>query len=158
MTGKELYMRVILLALALSIAAATSALASPLKGKTYEGTAPTSGVTQEGHHRVRIYTSGKIILRVSRDGRSVTVRFSSSAPVLYCRTSQTLQVQTTKGARISSSGSFRASINERFKAGPGSPGIVQQVSGQFSGHAVRGTIKTVAEPCSGSASFYASAH
>jgi hypothetical protein len=145
-------------ALGLTVASSASALGGPLKGKTYEGTTPTTGVTQEGHHRVLLRAGGKIILRVSRNGRSVTVRFSSSSPVLYCRTAQALQVQATKAAAISSSGSFRASISQRFKAGPGAPAIVQLITGRFSGHTLRGTIKTVAEPCSGSASFTATAH
>lgn len=145
-------------ALALPAVVAASAMAAPLKGKTYEGAAPTTGITAEGHHRVALRAGGKIILRVASNGKSVKVRFSSSSPVLYCRTAQTLQVQVTKAARISSSGSFRASINERFKAGPGSPGIVQVVTGRFSGGVVHGTITTIAEPCSGSASFSATAH
>ena len=145
-------------ALSLVVASAASALAGPLKGKTYEGTTPTTGVTQEGHHRLLLRAGGRIILRVSKSGNSVTVRFSSSSPVLYCRTAGTLQVQSTKAARISSSGLFRASISERFKAGPGAPAIVQLITGRFSRRTVRGTIKTVAEPCSGSASFTATAH
>lgn len=145
-------------ALALTTAGTASALAGPLKGKTYEGAAPTTGVTQEGHHRVPLRAGGKIFLHVSASGRLVSVRFSSSSPVLYCRTAQALQVQATKPTKISSSGSFRATISQRFKAGPGAPSIVQVISGHFSGRAVRGTIQTNAEPCSGSASFTANAH
>ena len=144
-------------AIALSAAGSASALAAPLKGETYQGGVPTTGVTQEGHHRVVLRAGGKILLHVSGSGKSVSVRFSSSSPLLYCRTAQALQVQTTKPTKLSSSGSFRATISQRFKAGPGSPSIVQVISGHISGHTVHGTIQTIAEPCSGSASFTATA-
>jgi hypothetical protein len=149
----------IALSLILAIALAASALAAwPLKGKSYQGAVPATGVKSEGHrHRLPLHAGGNITLQVAGNGRSVTVRFSSSNPVLYCNTTKALQVQTTKPARISRSGSFRASIDERFAAGPGPQAIVQVVSGKFSGRTVRGTISTQAPPCSGSASFSARA-
>jgi hypothetical protein len=149
--------RTLLIALALALASATAALASePLHGKTYEGGVPAYGVS-EGH-RLRTNTNGKIVLRVSRNGRSVTVHFTSKAPLLYCHTQQPLQVQSTKAASISKSGAFKASIGERFKAGPGPPSIVQVVVGQFSGRKVHGTIRTHASQyCGGAASFSATA-
>jgi hypothetical protein len=143
---------------AVLLAFAASALAKPLAGKTYEGAAPSSGTATRGHHQVRLFAGGTIILKVTRNGRSVSVRFSSSTPVLYCRPEQTLHVQSTKPARISGSGSFKASISERFAAGPGPPAIVQVVSGTFSGRSVRGTITTRAAECSGATNFSASAH
>jgi hypothetical protein len=141
------------------VGAATALAAGPLHGKSYEGGAPSSGITSEGHHRVTLRAGGNITLRVSGNGRSVTVHFSSSAPVLYCRTTQKLQVQSTHAASISRSGSFNATVNERFKAGPGAPAIVQTVSGRFSGGSVAGSIRTTAGAfCSGTSHFSAKAH
>jgi hypothetical protein len=137
---------------------ATALAAGPLKGKTYEGSVPTSGTSSEGHHRVRLHAGGTISLRVSSNGSTVTAHFSSSSPVLYCNTQKKLQVQKPKPARISSSGSFKASIEERFAAGPGAPAIVQVVEGRFSGGSVSGTIDTEAGECSGVSTFSAKAH
>lgn len=144
--------------LALTLVGSAGALAAgPLKGKTYEGAAPSSGIEKEGH-RLRTHATGIIILQVSRSGRSLTVRFSSSAPVLYCNTQQGVQRQSTKPASISRSGAFKAAVGERFAAGPGPPGIVQVVTGKFSGRTVRGTIRTQASDfCSGVATFSATA-
>lgn len=147
--------RTLLVTLALTAAASASALAAgAIKGRTYEGGAPSTGVS--GGHRVRTHASGNIILRVAGNGRSVTVRFSG-APVLYCTTQQQLHVQTTRPATISRSGTFTASVGQRFAAGPGPPAIVQVVSGRFSGGSVRGSISTHAAECGGVASFSASA-
>jgi hypothetical protein len=145
------------LALALTLTATASALAAgALNGKTYEGGAPSSGVS-EGHH-VRTYAAGNIILRVSGNGKSVSVRFSSSSPVIYCRPQGPIRVQTSHPASISANGTFKASVGERFSPGPGPPAIVQVVSGQFSGRGVRGTIRTqTGEFCSGVSHFSASA-
>ena len=147
--------RTLAASLALTLALSTAALAAaPLKGKTYEGGVPSTGVNARGH-RVPLHSSGNVVLRVAGNGKSVTVRFSSSSPVLYCNTTKALQVQSTKPAQISGSGTFRASINERFAVGPGPPAIVQVVSGKFSGRTVSGTISTQAAECSGTASFSA---
>jgi hypothetical protein len=144
--------------LALTLAISAAALASgPLKGKTYEGGVPSTGTRSERHRLVNLHAGGNIILRVAGNGKSVTVRFSSSSPVLYCNTTKTLKVQSTKAARIYGSGTFKASISERFVAGPGLPPIVQVVSGRFSGHTVKGTIHTEAAECSGVTSFSATA-
>lgn len=146
------------LTLTLTLSGSAAALASgALKGKTYEGSAPSSGISQEGHHRLKLRAGGNIVLRVAGDGRSVSVRFSSSSPILYCNTTKTLKLQSTKSARISGSGTFSAAIAERFAAGPGPPAIVQVVSGRFSGRTVNGTIHTSAAECSGTASFSARA-
>src|SRR6476660_4526911 len=93
--------------IALSCVTAAFAVAGPLKGKTYQGVGPSKGVDHEGHH-VKTHAAGGIVLRVSGNGRSVTVRFSSAAPVLYCVTQERIHVQTSKAARISSSGKFTA--------------------------------------------------
>ena len=59
--GKKTH-QTLLVTLALMIAGTASALAAgPLKGKTYEGSAPSSGITSEGHHRV--------VLRAGRQHR-----------------------------------------------------------------------------------------
>jgi hypothetical protein len=143
--------------LALLLAGSAAALAAgPLKGKTYEGGAPSSGVNSEGH-RLHTHATGNIILRVSGNGRSVTVRFSSSSPLLYCNTQQQLHVQSTKAASISAGGTFKAAIAERFAAGPGPPSIVQVVAGHFSGANVSGGINTHAGECSGVTTFSARA-
>ncbi len=144
----------LLLALACS---ATALAATSLKGKTYQGGVPSWG-TSEGH-RIRTHTSGNIMLAVAGNGRSVTVRFSSSSPVLYCVSSERLHVQSTKPASVASNGTFRATIAQRYKAGSGPSAITQVITGRFSGHTVKGTIRTEAgEYCSGSASFTATAH
>lgn len=144
--------------LTLTLALSASALAAgALKGKTYTGSAPTTGSSSRGHHRLTLRAGGNIILQVAGNGKSVTVRFSSSSPVLYCNTTKTLQVQKTKPAPISGSGTFRASISQRFQTGPGPAPITQVVSGRFSGSKVSGTISTQAAECSGSASFSARA-
>jgi len=135
---------------------AVALAAGPLRGKTYTGGVPSTGVESHGHH-VRTHASGDITLHVSSNGRSVSVHFTG-APVFYCVTQQQIHVQTTKAASITRSGSFKASVGERFAAGPGPPAIVQVISGQFSGGSVRGSIRTQAAECSGVASFSASAH
>ncbi len=144
-------------AAALTLTAAAAALASPIKGKTYSGATPSSGVRSEGNHKVSLYAGGSIQLRVSSNGRSVTVRFTSTAPVLYCRTAKRLKVQSTKAASITSSGSFRASITQRFNPGPGLAPIVQVITGHFSGRSVSGKIVTQAAQCSGVTGFSAHA-
>jgi hypothetical protein len=156
MTNRAHHTFAITLALAL-VSSAGALAAGPLKGKTYEGGAPSSGIDKEGH-RLRTRATGNIILRVSGSGRSVTVRFSSSAPVLYCTPQQGVQLQSGKAAPISRSGTFKVAVGERFKAGPGPPAIVQVVSGRFSGRRVTGTVHTSTAPeCSGVASFSATA-
>jgi hypothetical protein len=143
--------------LALTLAGSAGALAAgPLNGKTYEGGAPSYGVNGEGH-RLRTHATGNIVLRVAGSGRSVSVRFSSSAPVLYCNTQERVHVQSTHAASISGSGTFTAAVAERFRAGPGPPPIVQLVTGRFSGRSVKGTIHTRAAECGGVATFSATA-
>jgi hypothetical protein len=154
--GKKTH-RALAITLTLTLALSAGALAAgPLNGKTYEGSSPSSGVSSEGH-RVHTHASGNIVLRVAANGRSVSVHFSSTAPVLYCVTQQQLHRQSSKPASISSSGTFKAAIGERFAVGPGPPAIVQVVSGRFSGHSVKGTIHTRAGECGGVSTFSANA-
>jgi hypothetical protein len=144
------------LALPLVLAVSVDAFAAgALRGKTYSGKTATSGVNSEGQ-QARL-TAGGISLKVSSSGRSVTVRFASPYPLLYCRSSEKLHSQSTKAASISGSGRFRATIGERFVSGPGSAPIVQVVTGRFSGRTVKGTIRTQAAECSGSTTFSATA-
>ncbi len=82
------------------------------------------GVDGQGHNS-RTHASGNITLHIASSGRSVSIHFSGAAPVLYCVTQQQMRVQTTKPASISRSGIFKASVSERFAAGPGPPAIVQ---------------------------------
>ena len=143
---------------AVSLVCAAVAAAGPLAGGTYVGSAPSSGVSSEGHHRLKLYAGGTIALKVARNGRSVSVGFSSSYPILYCRTSKTLKVQRSHPTSISGSGSFRAAVSQRFQATPGPPPIVQIVSGRFNGRSVSGKIETRAAECSGVSYFSARAH
>jgi hypothetical protein len=148
--------RTFAIVLVLALASSAAALAGPLKGKTYEGGVPSSGTNVGGHHQ-RIRASGNIVLRVARSGGSVTVRFSSSYPFLFCNSEQNLHSQSGKAASISRSGTFKATIAEKFGTGPGPPAIVQVVSGKFSGRTVRGTIHTEQPECGGFSSFSATA-
>jgi hypothetical protein len=148
--------RTFAIALALALSATASALAGPLNGRAYEGSTPSSGVNGEGH-RVPTHAGGNVILRVSSSGTHVTVRFSSSVPLLYCRTRDRLRVQSTRPAPISSNGSFKATIAERFLAGSGPPAIVQVITGHFSGGSVHGAIRTQHPECGGIAGFSATA-
>ncbi len=141
--------------LVLTFAISAAALAAgPLKGKTYKGAGPSSGVNSEGQKQPLDATSA-IALAVARNGKSVTVRFTLTFPVLFCRPSKPLSSQTTKPAKVSASGSFRATVSQRFAAGPGPAAIVQVVSGKFSGRTVKGTIRTEAGECGGVSTFSA---
>jgi hypothetical protein len=148
--------RILSLALALVLLVSTGALAAGvLKGKTYQGKSASSGRDDEGH--TQRFKAAAIALRVAGSGRTVTVSLPSTAPLLYCFTKEQIEVQSTKPAKISGSGSFRATVDQRFVAGPGEPAIVQVISGRFSGGTVTGTIRTEAAECSGSTSFSAAA-
>jgi hypothetical protein len=150
--------RALAITLLLTLATSAAALAAgPLKGKTYKGAGPSSGVDSEGQ-RQRLNATSPIVLAVAGSGKTVTVRFTSTSPVLYCQTTKPLSNQSTKPAKISASGSFRATVSERFSAGPGPAAIEQVVSGRFSGGTVKGTIHTEAGECGGIAGFSATAH
>jgi hypothetical protein len=151
--------RTLTIALALTLVGAATASGGAIGGKRYVGGIPETGTKFEGHHGVgKTHAYGGLLsLRVSRSGTSVTVSFTSGWPVIYCYNTKLLRVQRTRAARISRSGAFIASIEERFSPGPGLPPIVQVVSGRFHGRIVTGKIETRAPPCSGATTFYATA-
>jgi hypothetical protein len=147
------------LGLTLALIVSASALAGAIAGKRYLGGIPEKGTKTEGHRgpgKTHAYR-GLLSLRVSRSGGTVSVSFTSPWPVLYCYTTKQLQVQKSRSARISRSGSFTASVEERFSPGPGLPPIIQVVSGRFNGRVATGKIETRAAPCSGWTAFYATA-
>ena len=140
----------------LTLLLATAAFAAgPLAGKTYSTTTPSYGYNEQ-HIRTHLH-AGPLTLKVSGNGKTVTVHFSSDRAVLYCLATETLHLQTTSPAAISSSGSFTARVDEGFHAGDKKPAIVQVIAGKFSGRTVYGTIRTEAEPCGGTATFTATA-
>jgi hypothetical protein len=146
-----------ILTLAVALAVVTAAVAAgPLKGRTYRANTPTTGTDSEGHPQ-HIASVG-LSLRVSSDGRSVTVRFLSSTPILYCGNQLHVHSQVTKAVSISRSGSFRSRVGEKFGSGPGETAVSQIVSGRFNGHTVKGTIRTEPAECGGVTSFTATAH
>ncbi len=144
----------ITLLLALVLAAGALA-AGPLHGKTYKTTTPSTGYN-ERNQKAGI-TPVPMTLKVSGNGKTVTVHFGSTTPLLYCGTKKLLEVQSTQPAKISHSGSFTAKVAERFSPGVGEPPILQVVTGSFSGHSVHGTIRTEAPPCGGYANYSAKA-
>jgi len=151
--------RTLTIALALALLGASSALGGAVGGKTYLGGIPETGTKFEGHRRAgKTHAYGGLVsLRVSRSAGTVTVHFTSNWPVIYCYNTKLLRVQRTRAARISRSGSFNASVEQRFSPGPGLPPIVQVISGHFNGRVVTGKIETRAPPCSGATTFYARA-
>ena len=150
------YRRLLITTLSLTLVLAASALAAgALAGKTYSGSAPSYGYSEQ-HFRMRLRTGGVITLKVSGNGKTVAVHFSSSKAILYCSSTETLHLQHAAPARISN-GAFTARVEEGFHVVK-HPAIIQVVTGRFSGHTVHGTIRTEAEPCGGTASFTATAH
>ncbi len=145
--------RTIALTIALTLALAVAAFAGPMKGKTYKGSSATTGQESE-HHKVKV-ASHSISLKVSSNGKKVSVKISFGRPLFYCSTQEQVHVAETSPATISSSGSFKATIQERFKKSVGPAPITQVVSGHFNGNKVSGTIRTEAAECSGSTSFSA---
>ena len=103
--------------------------------------------------------SHTVSLKVSSNGKKVTVHLSSGA-LLYCQTPSEIHYQETTPAKISGSGGFRATIAERFTKSVGGAPITQVISGHFSGQTVKGTIRTTAEGekfCEGTTTFSAHA-
>jgi hypothetical protein len=147
------------IALALALVAASNASGGAVGGRTYVGGIPETGTKFEGHHGVgRTHAYGGLLsLHVSRSAQTVTVKFTTSWPVIYCYNTKQLRVQKTRAARISRAGLFNAAVEERFTPGPGLPPIVQVVSGRFRGRVVTGKVETRAPPCSGATTFYATA-
>jgi hypothetical protein len=147
--------RTLALTIALTFALAAVALAGPLKGKTYKGSSSSTGHESE-HHKVRV-VSHSISLKVSSNGKKVTVHLSFGRPLFYCSTQEQVHFAETSPATIASNGSFKATIQERFSKSVGPAPITQIVTGRFSGSKVSGTIRTEAAECSGSTSFSAHA-
>jgi len=145
-------------ALAITLAGSATALAGgPLRGRTYQGASPSSGTDVEGHHK-QLQPAGNIILRVSGNGRSVSIRFTGPYPILYCISEQQMHNQSTTPTTISGNGTFRATVHERYTPGAGESSIAQVITGRFSGRTVRGTIHTQAAECGGATSFSATTH
>jgi hypothetical protein len=151
--------RTLALTLALTLAITVSALAAgPLKGKTYKGTTPKFGTSLE-HHKTAV-PSHTISLKVSSNGKKVSVHLSFGHPILFCQTKSEVHVEETTPAKISGNGSFKATIAERFQKSVGGAPVTQVVTGRFSGHNVTGTIRTEAENekfCEGTVAFSAHA-
>jgi len=145
--------RTLALTFVLTLALAAAAFAGPLNGKTYKGSSSSTGQESE-HHKVRV-VSHSISLKVSSNGKKVSVHISFGRPLFYCSTQELVHVAETSPAAISSSGSFKATIQERFSKSVGPAPITQVVTGHFSGSKVSGTIRTEAAECSGSTSFSA---
>jgi hypothetical protein len=147
--------RTLALTFALTLVMAAAALAGPLNGKTYKGATGSTG-TEAEHHKVRV-ASHSISLKVTSNGKKVSVHISFGRPLFYCSTQEQVHVAETTPAKISSNGSFKATIGERFTQSVGPAPITQVISGRFSGKTVTGTIRTEAAECSGSTSFSAHA-
>jgi hypothetical protein len=136
--------RVLALVLVATLASGATALASkPVKGATY------TGATAHG--------KAPIELKVSANGKRVTVKMVS-AP-LYCQGGGAPEVQITKAAAISKSGSFSGSIAYEFRF---THKITSHLffSGKFSGRTVTGSARsqfTLAKTCNGSTTFTARA-
>jgi len=147
------------IALTIALAASATAFAGAIGGKRYLGGIPETGTKSEGRRGVgKTHAYGGLLaFHVSHSAGTVTVSFTSNWPVLYCYNTKLLHVQRTRAARISRSGTFSASVEERFSPGPGLPPIVQVISGRFKGRVVSGRIETRAAPCSGWTTFYATA-
>lgn len=146
--------RTIALTFALTLALAAAALAGPLKGKTYTGKTPTMGTESEHHDKIAI-VAHSISLKVSSNGKKVSVHLNFGRPLFYCSTQEQVTVAETSPATISSSGSFKATIAERFSKSVGPAPISQVITGHFNGTTVTGTIRTEAAECSGSTNFTA---
>jgi hypothetical protein len=142
----------------LAVMGTGTALAGPVNGGTYVGLLPAYGTADYHHLHMRLHNHGAaIVLSVARNGRTVSARFSTSYPVMFCVNNEHLKVQSTKPARISHSGSFTAVITGKFIAQGGSPAVTQTITGRFSGRHVSGTITTSAGGCGGVSRFSASA-
>ena len=94
-------------------------------------------------------------IEFSINGKKVSVHLSFGRPLFYCSTQEQVTVEETTPATITSNGSFKATIQERFSKSVGPAPITQVVTGRFSGSKVSGTIRTEAAECSGSTSFSA---
>jgi hypothetical protein len=128
------------LVLASSLAAVALA-AGPVKGASYSG--------------ALVHGKQQITLKVSKDGKSVTVRVAF--PPLYCEGGGAGTKQLTKPAPISKSGSFSATIVYEFTPTHSRPSRLV-IKGKFSGRKVSGSARSEflkASSCDGSTSFSA---
>jgi hypothetical protein len=146
----------VVLSLTLSMAALA---AGPLKGKTYSGRTPASGVGPEGSFSFGVRLP--VVLKVSASGKSVTASFpgipeaGTHRAVMYCNIGVALLRQVTTPATISKGGSFQATILDKLSTEPGVP-LKQIVTGRFNGHTVKGTVRTTTSAgCSGSTTYTA---
>jgi hypothetical protein len=153
--------RTLALTLALSLTISMVALAAgPLKGKTYSGRTPASGVGSEGSFSFGVRLS--VVLKVSANGKSVTASFpgipeaGTHRAVMYCNVGVALVRQVTSPATISKkTGSFQATILDKLSEEPSVP-LKQIVTGKFDGHTVKGTVRTATSAgCSGSTTYTA---
>jgi hypothetical protein len=133
--------------------------AGPLKGKTYSGRTPASGVGSEGSFSFGVRLP--VVLKVSANGKSVTASFpgiseaGTHRAVIYCNVGVALVHQVTKPATISKTGSFQATILDKLSEEPSVP-LKQLVTGRFNGHTVKGTVRTATSAgCSGSTTYTA---
>lgn len=155
---------VLTIAIFLALGLAVVALAAgPLKGKTYSGKTPSFGTGHEGRFEFPRGEGFPVILKVSSSGKSLTASFpgvsegGTRRALFYCNVGVAMKSQVTKPAKISSGGSFTATIRDKLAAEPGFP-LKQVITGTFNGHNVTGTVRTEEGPgCSGSTSFSAKA-
>jgi hypothetical protein len=146
--------RTLIATLLLTLVFAAGALAAGAdRGKTYSASTPSWGYNHRGH-KIDL-AAGRMSLSVAGNGKSVTVRFSGEHPILYCVTKETTHVTALGKGKLLSNGSFKVTVGQRFKPGPGEPSILQVVTGTFSGRVVHGTIHTEAAACSGYTNFTA---
>lgn len=125
----------------LALAAVALAGAKPVKGATYSGK-----TTHEQE---------PITLTVSQSGKSVTA--SETFLPQYCEGGGSSTKQITKPAAISANGSFKAVISYEVTLEHRVTAKLY-VSGKFSGHSVKGTVRSeflLAKECDGSTAFSA---
>ncbi len=156
---RRLTRRTVAVTFVLTLAMSVVALAGPLKGKTYSGKTPASGVGSEGSYAFGARLP--VVLKVSANGKSVTASFpgipeaGTHRAVIYCNVGLALIRQITKPASISKTGSFQATILDKLSEEPSVP-LKQIVTGKFNGHTVKGTVHTVTSAgCSGSTTYTA---
>jgi hypothetical protein len=136
--------RVLVFVPVIVIASGAVALAAgPVRGGTYRGN------TAHGRDAVT--------LKVSRNGRSVTV--SVPSPPGYSSGCGGVAVQKTRAAGISGRGTFSGSISYEFPL-TGTIVVKLSFSGKFSGRKVKGSVRSqyvYSKACSGTTSFSATA-
>jgi hypothetical protein len=123
--------------------------------------AVTAGAAWAGAARNALYSghtahgTRPIYLRVSADGRSVTV--DVPFPPLFCQGGGGLERRITRPAPIAGDGSFRGSITYEYRPNR-RRNIRLTFSGRFSGRSARGAVRAEylrAPQCNGSTSYSA---